>query len=338
MKKKLFEKKIIKGLFPLILAIVLVSVSFQACEKDELLQNNDSQTELNQANLLKSASISAGDIDALITKIENFIISGDLESGLANAFIIKLENAKKSLEKGNEQASTNQLQALMNQVKGLLEAGTIEASISGGIIFDLKVMAGENPTFTDTRDNHEYKTIKIGDQVWLAENLAYETETGSYTYNNFPPAQIFLGRLYTWEAAFAACPAGWHLPSDAEWVQLTNYLIENGYGYGGSGDDIAKALAASFSYPPWNQSYVEGTPGNNTQLNNSSGFSAIPAGIGLYNSYYYRVGENGYWWSANESYYYDSDASCRTVRYDLNEFYPVHHNKLDKLSVRCIRD
>jgi uncharacterized protein (TIGR02145 family) len=109
-------------------------------------------------------------------------------------------------------------------------------------------------SFTDTRDGHVYKTVTIGNQVWLAENLAYlpaispssagsETEPYYYVYdyegtdmasakNNANYATY--GVLYNWTAAMVACPPGWHLPTDAEWTELENYLIANGYNYDGT--------------------------------------------------------------------------------------------------------
>lgn len=120
MYNKFFEKRIIKGIIPFVFVIVLIFFSFPACQEDEILQKVNSETETNHPFQLKSATFSAGDIDALILKIESFLSKGDLESGLANSFIVKVQNAKKSLEKENEKASANQLHALLNHVQDFL--------------------------------------------------------------------------------------------------------------------------------------------------------------------------------------------------------------------------
>lgn len=81
--------------------------------------------------------------------------------------------------------------------------------------------------FKDSRDGKTYKTVKIGSQVWMAENLNYDAGHGSYCYDNNSTNCSKYGRLYTWEAAKKVAPAGWHLPSKKEFEQLLDY-------YGGS--------------------------------------------------------------------------------------------------------
>jgi uncharacterized protein (TIGR02145 family) len=78
--------------------------------------------------------------------------------------------------------------------------------------------------FTDPRDGKIYKTVKIGNQVWMAENLAYKTQKGSWAYNNDENNAKIYGYLYEWEAANNACPPGWHLPTKAEWETLISNL------------------------------------------------------------------------------------------------------------------
>ena len=105
-----------------------------------------------------------------------------------------------------------------------------------------------NNGFTDARDGTHYDAVKIGNQVWMAENLKYlpsvvgpatGSETAAYYYvYDYDGTDVMAakatanyttyGVLYNWPAAMNACPTGWHLPSDAEWTELTDYL-------GGSG-------------------------------------------------------------------------------------------------------
>lgn len=69
----------------------------------------------------------------------------------------------------------------------------------------------------------EFKTVKIGNQVWMANNFNVNVP-GSWAYNEDPDMEAKYGRLYTWEAAQKACPAGWHLPTLQEWMELVDFL------------------------------------------------------------------------------------------------------------------
>ncbi|MBT7081829.1 MAG: hypothetical protein HN929_10235, partial [Chloroflexi bacterium] len=201
-------------------------------------------------------------------------------------------------------------------------------------------------------DGNSYKWIKIGNQIWMAENLNLYTPTGSW-YNNNDSASYssVYGRLYDWATVMngetsslsnpsgvqGICPAGWHLPSDAEWTELSDYLIANGYGYGGSGNDIAKSLAATSN---WYAISTPGTPGNDPANNNSSGFSGLPGG-NHYNGDFIPVTFYGFWWSATEYAppgAFTPGAYIRTLVCDDEHMKDEISDQEPGFSVRCVRD
>lgn len=218
----------------------------------------------------------------------------------------------------------------------------------------LKSIAGVG-SVTDV-DGNEYKTITIGSQVWMAENLKttrYKDgsdiplvtdgtawsglSTGAYCwiYNNAGYKDTY-GALYNWYAVNtgALCPAGWHVPSDAEWTKLIDFLYNNGYGYEGSGGDIAKSVASASG---WASSSTPGTPGNDQASNNSSGFSGLPGGSRRDSGYFPGSGADAYWWSSTvntsttEAWYY-------YLYYHQTGLYRDDNLKRYGYSVRCVRN
>jgi uncharacterized protein (TIGR02145 family) len=163
--------------------------------------------------------------------------------------------------------------------------------------------------FTDSRDGQVYKWVKIGNQVWMAENLNYETPNSWWYDNNSANGDIY-GRLYTWAAAMngesssnsvpsgvqGVCPDGWHLPSDAEWTVLTDYL---------GGESVAGGKMKEAGTVHWNSP--------NTGATNSSGFTALPGGLSYTSGDFNYLGSIGHWWSATESS--STNAWGRTLRY-----------------------
>ena len=136
------------------------------------------------------------------------------------------------------------------------DAGTSAGMTSSSSSQDTTYNAEKN-TLTDTRDGQTYRTVKIGDQVWMAENLNFETDS-SYCYNDSAKYCAKYGRLYEWSAAMDACPSGWHLPDTAEWRTLLDAA---------GGDSVAGAKLKSTS--GWN------SDGNGTD---DFGFTVLPAG------------------------------------------------------------
>ncbi len=186
---------------------------------------------------------------------------------------------------------------------------------------NIKFKVAEEPnkgTFTDTRDNQTYKWVKIGKQVWMAENLNYKT-TKSYCYDNNESNCQKYGRLYTWKVAKNACPDGWHLPSDAEWTELTNYLTNDGYS--GTEGTVLKSTSGWYK------------DGNGT---NSYGFLALPVGFRLNNGTFYHLSNYANFWSTTD--YDASTAWNRYLYYDYSDVYRDNDYKDYGFSVRCLQD
>jgi len=220
----------------------------------------------------------------------------------------------------------------------------------------VKVGGGTTGTGQFVYDGRTYKTVIINGREWMAENLTYlpgvypptsgsNTEPRYYVYGytgsdvaaaKQQPNYTTYGVLYNWPAAKAACPPGWHLPSDAEWTALENYLIVNGYNYDGttSENKIAKSLATATG---WNFNTNEGAVGNSDfpEKQNSTGFSGIPGGYRFYDGNFYWFW-CGFYWSSSESG--STSASSRHLCPDT--FYFGHGNDYKEygFSVRCVRD
>jgi uncharacterized protein (TIGR02145 family) len=200
-------------------------------------------------------------------------------------------------------------------------------------------------SFGDGASNEESTSneVTIGKQVWMSENLNVDKfrngdpiphaktheewekagkngEPAWCYYDNNPANGAKYGKLYNWYAVNdhrGLAPKGWHIPTDAEWTELTDYL-------GGQ----EKAGAKMKSKEGWSDG------GNGT---NSSGFSGLPGGDrSSYNGTFYSIGKNGYWWSSSESYTFS--AWDRRLFYYGGSADRGANNKTSGFSVRCLRD
>jgi uncharacterized protein (TIGR02145 family) len=179
--------------------------------------------------------------------------------------------------------------------------------------------------FTDPRDGRAYRTVKIGDQVWMAENLAFHYATGCKPYNNDYANVAKYGRLYDWETAKRACPPGWHLPSNEEWDKLMRYAD------GTSGTDSPYDSKTAGKKLKSKTGWYDSGDGLDTY-----GFSALPGGYGHSGGDFGYVGDSGYWWSASE---YDSDFAYYRFMYYYYEGAGYNDGSKDGLqSVRCLQD
>lgn len=181
---------------------------------------------------------------------------------------------------------------------------------------------------TDKRDGKTYKTVKIGNQTWMAENLAFLPDSGNYwAYDNDNTNVAKYGYLYDWQTAKNVCPTGWHLPSDKEWSVLTDYFELQ----------VAKIITSRYGlYAPGTKmkstsGWQDG--GNGT---NESGFNAFPVGYRGNDGDFNGIGSYGFWWSSSEFSPYDA-----RIRYLHKDFVVVkrgYRNKTHGYSVRCIKD
>ncbi len=125
---------------------------------------------------------------------------------------------------------------------GKLLSGT--ALLAFMFCFPVFLHAQSQGKFSDPRDGKVYNWTKAGSQVWMAENLKYNVPAGSWSFNNDSANEVNYGRLYTWTAAQAACPKGWHLPSDKEW----NVLIQTLGGNSVAGERIQRMDTVGKNY------------------------------------------------------------------------------------------
>ena len=189
---------------------------------------------------------------------------------------------------------------------------------------------------TDKRDGKTYKTVKIGRQTWMAENLNYNAN-GSKCYDNKPANCEKYGRLYDWNTALKACPSGWHLPDDNEWTKLMEFLASNK-------KDVryrkTNFEGVTLEYYENAGKYLKAKSGWNNNGNGTDefGFSALPGGTGSSGGVFGFVGDIGLWWSASE-YEYDSYyAYGRLMSYDRDGASWDYYDKSGLLSVRCVQD
>jgi len=194
-------------------------------------------------------------------------------------------------------------------------------------------------TFTDKRDGKMYKTVKIGKQVWMAENLAYDTkDKGSKCYGEGTPIGCCIkkwskaeiqancekyGRLYYWKTAKKACPKGWHIPSDKDWQALVKFA--------GGKEKAGKKLKAKDGW----EDTSEGKSGNGTD---DFGFAAMPGGIGYSSGEFSNIGDSGVWWLEEGL---DLGINNYSINSGVNDTYTFCHNDDNSeylFSIRCIKD
>lgn len=219
------------------------------------------------------------------------------------------------------------------------------------IAFAADIICGD--TIFDYRDGQPYATVQVGNQCWMKENLKYLPavvggNTGSHTvpyyyvfgYNGTdvsaakatPNFQTY-GALYNWIAALTACPTGWHLPSDAEWTALTDYVSNQPeYLCNSNTNWIAKSLADTTN---WISSTNTCAVGNNLSANNATGFSGLPGGY-CYIGGFSDTGSTGFYRSSSQSS--TKGSWLLSLSYHIGSVSRFSYGKSVGFSVRCLRD
>lgn len=195
-------------------------------------------------------------------------------------------------------------------------------------------------------DGNVYKTVKIGKQVWMAENLkttryndgteipnlesssdwviedGTEGHNGAYCwFENEIINKDTYGALYNWYTVQTGklCPTGWHVPSDLEWTTLTTYL---------GGESVAGGKLKETGTIHWHNP--------NTGATNETGFTALPGSNRDIDGFFINIGYDGYFWSSNE--YNANNAIMRYVDFSVSDMTRSLPYKKNGFSVRCIMD
>ena len=208
-------------------------------------------------------------------------------------------------------------------------------------IYNELLDAGLNGIVKDV-DGNSYKAIKIGSQVWMAENLKttkyndgtaiplvtnniiwYDLTTPGYCWyiNDEATYKTTYGALYNWYVVNTGnlCPTGWHMATDPEWTTLTTYL---------GGEAVAGGKLKETGTTHWRSP--------NTGATNETGFTALPGGFRVCNAEFFSDGDFGYLWSATEVDTYS--AWLRDLNNTSSEAHRTTYCKRGGLSVRCIKD
>lgn len=254
-----------------------------------------------------------------------------------------------SSEKNAESSSSEKLSGASSDSADMMESSSSSVTLATRCKTETEDNC-EYGTLLDDRDGQTYKTVKIGAQWWMAENLNYETDN-SFCYNDSAEYCEKYGRLYTWAAAMdsagtwstngkgcgylktclpiypvrGVCPEGWHLPTQSDWNTLFTAVggvqdEDYAYRWNGAGT-VLKSTGGWYN------------DGNGTD---AYGLSALPAGNRNRHGYFYNDGYNANFWSATEDDSYG--AYYMYLGYDSEGAYLHDGYKIYGFSVRCLKD
>jgi uncharacterized protein (TIGR02145 family) len=186
-------------------------------------------------------------------------------------------------------------------------------------------------TFTDSRDCRRYRAVKIGGDVWMAENLNYEAPGDSWCSENKESNCDKYGRLYDWETAKGVCPVGWHLSTGEEWDRMLTAIGSKKDG--GMGHYWLGAGAKLKTKSGWDRNEDNKESGDGTD---NYGFSALPGGERYGSGKFGGPGSRGVWWTARENN--GSSAYRREISNYGDDVFDGTSFKEGGYSVRCVSD
>ncbi len=334
-------------------------VEKQVGVKISILQNSETgsvvytetHTPTTNTNGLASLSIGAGkspssDFSKIdwskgpyFVKIETDVVGGTNYQLTSVSELMSVPYALNSRESGNGIKSVSKTGDTLNLNNGSF------VIIPGISAAQPKPTSGYGPNINDV-DGNTYKTVYLGTQQWMAENLKtikfndgtfikfiidgsewQNNNTGAYSFYDNDDSNIFTnGLLYNWYAISPTsngnknvCPSGWHVPTDNEWTILTDYL---------GGENIAGGKMKEIGTINWNSP--------NTDATNTSNFTGIPSGCRNTNGNFYHIKNNAYWWSSTSSS--TTNAWYRNLFNINGSANRANVSKADGFSIRCLKD
>ena len=345
-------------------AIIIVLIS---CKKETTTPNNSGNTSNDTTKTSNDVSIS--EFNCASATIVGKIIKGQPVSNVTATIAYTGGNGTSYLSKSHSSSGISGLSATL--LAGTLAngEGTLVYTISGtpASVGSAKFVialggksctitinvdevtqnptSGYGPNISDV-DGNSYKTVYIGTQQWMGENLKVSkysdgttipnitdntqwenNTTGAWAYyNNDAANNVKYGKLYNWYAVSKTtngnknvCPTDWHIPTDAEWTVLTDYL---------GGLSIAGGKMKEEGTANWNSPNIDAV--------NTSLFTGLPGGFRSYNGLYNSIGSFGNWWSSSELSTHL--AWFRNLYNSNGGAYRGNSSKMSGLSVRCLRD
>jgi uncharacterized protein (TIGR02145 family) len=263
-----------------------------------------------------------------------YLVAGNIGGlGTSYTMTVKLIDIGKAKTLAREsEVVVGDIGGLLGKIPGMVQRllGQVGADLAGvkpgvaGVKTPVISIAGAG-SLTDARDGKSYRTVRIGNQTWMAENLNYSTDLSSCANDDQGNCGRY-GRLYDWSAARSACPSGWHLPSDGEWETLAQFVVSQvGGAPRGCGDDCTLLSGVGRA--------LKATTANGSDM---FGFAAVPGGWREMDGSFQTLGTDADWWSSTPSR--SGVAWYRSLHVGDENFFRYNYYRLGQASVRCLQD